>query len=147
MLIALGLVWYPRHKVPRVVVGQIITDTGTYRSPDGTTLLTLRRSQRDDTISVEVAAHAGTPNAAGSKWEIDGAQPWLYTFDADNKLWGYSADQGPHSWQATPESNRFTSIGIHGGWEGIPEPFLQALPPEARDVYDRWREKQTAAVQ
>jgi hypothetical protein len=142
VLIAFGLVWNARQKVPRVAVGQIITETGTCRSPDGTTLLTLERSQGDDTISVEVVSRPGTPEASGSNWKIDGSQPWLFTFDANNKLWGYSSDQGPHSWQATEESNRFTSIGIHGGWEGIPEPFLQALPTESRDVYNEWRADQ-----
>ena len=146
VLIALGLVWYARQKVPRVAVGQIITKTGAYRSPDGTTLLTLQRSQGDDTIRVAVASRVGTPEAAGSEWTIDGAQPWLFTFDADGKLWGYSRDQGPHSQGTTPDANAFTSIGVHGGWEGVPAAFLQALPAESRDVYDTWHASQTAAA-
>lgn len=145
VLIALGLVWNARHKVGPVVVGQIITKTGAYRSPDGTTLLTLQPSQGDDTIRVTVASRPGTPEAVGSEWTIDGAQPWLFTFDADGKLWGYSRDQGPHSQGTTPDANAFTSIGVHGGWEGVPAAFLQALPAESRDVYDTWHASQDAA--
>ena len=139
VLIALGFVWYARNKAPRVAAGQLIRETGVYTAPRGTAVLTLRKLEGNDRISVDVSAQPGTLEASIASWEIDGTQPWLFTFDADDKLWGYSPDQGPHSVGTTPTANAFTSIGIHGGWSGIPESFLQALPTKSRDVYHEWR--------
>lgn len=146
VLIALGFVWYARNKAPRVAAGQLIRETGVYTAPGGTAVLTLRKLQGNDRISVDVSAQPGTPEASSASWEIDGTQPWLFTFDADDKLWGYSPDQGPHSVGTTPTANAFTSIGIHGGWAGIPEPFLQALPTKSRDIYQEWRAGQDTAA-
>lgn len=147
VLIAIGLCWKYWGAERQIPSGQLITATGKYRSPDGATVLTLRNSDDETMVNVEVSYREGTPQFAGSKWQIDATQPWMFIFDTDNKLWGYSSGIGPHSWQATPEASTFSEIGIGGGWSGIPESFLQLLPERSRDIHAQWLAKQATRPQ
>ena len=147
VLIGIGLCWQYWAAEPRIASGQAITATGKFRFPDGATVLTLRQSEGEQTVNVEVSSREGTPQFGASHWQIDGTQPWIFTFGTDNKLWGYSSDLGPHSWHATPEASTFTNIGINGGWSGIPESFLESLPEQSRDIYAQWLAKQATRPQ
>lgn len=136
--------WWQHQTLDRpTFAGELITAVGHYRSPNGTTILTLEQSSDGQTLSVRVAKHEGSPDYAASKWDIDGTKQWFFIFDKNDKLWGYAADIGPHSWQATPEANTFTNIGIHGGWAGTPKSFLQSLPDRPRQTYLQWLEDQS----
>lgn len=137
---AIGLAawWHYQPRGRPTFAGEAITVAGRYRSPNGTTILTLEQSSDGQTLNVRVSKHEGSPDHSGGNWEIDSDKRWLFTFDENDKLWGYSGDRGPHSWQTTTEGTGFTIIGIGGGWAGAPESFIKSLPEGHHRTYMRW---------
>ena len=91
---------------------------------------------------LDISYSEGTRKIGGLKYEADATLPWMYTFSADGKLWGYCDGFGAHSFQCTPISVRVTEIGDGDGWEGIPESLVRRLPESSRELHAEWLAKQ-----
>jgi hypothetical protein len=136
-------------RVPRVAAGQLLNSLGTYESPDGATVLSLQPSQ-GTLLDVAVSSHEGTAHASSARFQFDGSKPWLFAFGPDGTLWSYIADQGPtslHSYESSPSGSGVTTIGVYGGWDDIPAPFLKALPEELQAIHEQWLAKQMAGAE
>lgn len=141
----LGYQWY-QSQVRPVAVGELVMTTGEFRSPDGTTVLSLKLSDDRRSINAWMTRQVGSDKTAQVGWTIDAAQPWIFTFDRAGKVWGYWPPDGTHTWQATLVADTTTRVGEGGGWDDVPESFLLSLPEEERDSYLIWREQQAAIL-
>ncbi|MEZ6091508.1 MAG: hypothetical protein R3C05_26535 [Pirellulaceae bacterium] len=138
---AVLFVWVLRRdNAERVEADELIVDVGQYQSIHGRRRVDIQQVPNQERLQVHVANADDDRPSADATWEIDISQPWFYTFDGDENLWGYSIDIGPHCVTFGPDSSGFTELGVFGGWSGAPLHFIDALPPSGRELYTRWRE-------
>jgi hypothetical protein len=139
-----GAMWLLASHDPakRVAVGQVISSPGVYRSPDGK--ITLELESLEGTL-LSGTVSMNTANGVMMSFPMAGSKPWFFAFGPDGKVWSYARNYGPtglHSYEITAKGTRGTTPGENGGWEGVPEEFLRALPEETRAIYEQWLAKQ-----
>lgn len=123
----------------RAQAGVVIDKTGAYRSPGGDGVAKIA-GQEDKMLSVKVdffepdgKLRGGTE--MGRRFAPDSG--WFACWDTQDRFWFYIPD-GQHGRcyvaSATPGSTGVGGPGEYGGWEGIPEAFLNRLPKRLQDI-------------
>ncbi len=121
--------------------GEIIRQTGSYVSPHSENLVEIQ-DQEDSEMQLMVAAN-NDRRVPSTVLSLSSADPWFIAWDDSDNLWIYSNQEGVIKWSRTPDAVNTTNVGQLGGWEGIPESFLDELPEGCKTVYQNWSTART----
>lgn len=112
--------------------GAVIQQTGVYLSPHEENLVEIRgQDGRDLQLTFSAKNDQGVRS---SSLTLDGEDPWFIAWDDSDQLWLYTEQDGV----TTFSRETTTNVGVGGGWEGIPDSFLEKLPDQCRIVYQNW---------
>lgn len=112
--------------------GAVIQQLGIYLSPHEENLVELRDQDGSD-LQLTFAANNDRQVPSSSR-TFDSEDPWFFAWDDSDQLWLYTEQDGV----ITFSRETTTNVGAGGGWEGIPDPFLERLPEQCRTVYQNW---------
>jgi len=126
----------PNWKTPSTTRGTanlIFNQPGRYASPSGLQSVEIWVGD-DGLLHLRVQDKNGSSAMSGFSPDSD----WMMCWDKNDQLWFYNPDEGPtycRAFYVGPNVRGSRTCGEGGGWEGIPEVFLNQLPEEARATY------------
>lgn len=131
------VVW--KQYQPQIVQpGEIIDSPGEYQLPGGRVLVSLTPAGS----AGEIQWKASSPHASGAM-KVDAASDWFCSIDQYERAWLFDPQHGVYHWNETPGGgSRTTSVGVGGGWQGVPDTFLEKLPDKHREDYQEWASQQ-----
>jgi hypothetical protein len=117
-----------------VAANVVFNEPGHYRSPSGTRSVEIW-ADPDGLLRHRVEGHDFSTMGAGFSPE----SAWMMCWDENSQLWSYNPDAYPQYCTVycvdSSEGHGVRVCGEAGGWQGIPETFLNELPAEAQATY------------
>jgi hypothetical protein len=120
-------------QTPEVLqAGEVIQRAGVYLSPHEQNRVEVLNPDGHG-VQVNFAAN-NDQRVPSSSMTLDGGDSWFIAWDDSDRLWLYTDVDGV----ITFSRETTTNVGAGGGWEGIPDGFLEELPEQCQTVYQNW---------
>lgn len=120
--------------VHRVAVNQIFSQAGIYPSPVAPRQVEIQIGPDGKLKHTAKNEHGSVSDHTG--FPID--SEWMMCWDSVGQLWFFNPAMSPKYctvYYVTPTGSGARTCGELGGWNGIPQEFLDKLPAEALNTY------------
>lgn len=119
----------PARSVENIVLSQ----TGRYVSPQGSQVVDVSWNE-DGKLKIDMK---NLLCGNGAMMTFQPNPSWFMCFDATDRLWVYLPDDPKccQCWYANEKGSGILRPGELGGWQGIPDAFLNRLPAAAKATY------------
>ena len=131
----------PRATPANVVIAQ----AGRYLSPNGTHLLEVS-PQEDGSLKYYVSGKTG---GGGPTKPFSPKSEWFMCWDSQDRLWAFVSEQNSKYCCYHFSNDKGAggcTVGEFGGWEGIPESFLDRLPEATKAIHANYLKSRAQVV-
>lgn len=126
-LLASRIDWASRDQ--RIAANALIMRPGTYRSPDGTRVVSILEAA-EERLKYTVVGPKSQSVAVNDPFQAD--SQWFMCWDAKGQLWSYVPELGVHRVYSEDGRVGLCEVGPAGGYDGMPRPFYVRLPKTVR---------------
>lgn len=128
----------------RTPAGVLITKAGVYHSPRGERVAEIVEDERGKLkykflLEQETGRTGGGPSLSFAP-DCD----WFMCFDDEDQLWVYVPDHERRYCSVMYLSKEVHGVrrpGELGGWDGVPQIFLERLPVQAQEIYNTYLQR------
>jgi hypothetical protein len=145
LLVIAGFLVFREPAPKRIAANVVFKEIGKYASPVGDCLVEVSVVEEGKLKFFVYRQMKGGRSGSGPTDPFTADSNWFMCWDSHGKLWTYMSDdvmECCRNWYSNDEVSGSTLPGQGGGWEGIPQAFIDRLPAVVKGKYNTYIKSQ-----